>query len=236
MKKLILYFKSKYLYGGGIKSLPKKIIVVLMLCPYIFSSGHAKQATKPTVFTNLSGQDSTAVYSRPYILKTNLTGPFSLLYELQIQRKHSVQLSVNRLNYSVILGGDIKYFALTPAYKFYLSKRYSTAKRPYPSGFYLSPYLRYVSIREVTTGFIAINERRSESAYNLFGGGATAGYQTILRRGLTLDFFAGGGYLPLGNSRIVYTQQNYISTIRTKDFMPDFRLGLCIGFAFKEKP
>lgn len=182
--------------------------------------------------THVIGQDSDVNFNRPHILKTNLAGPFSLYYEMQVQPKQSVQLSINRINYGLFFSGDIKYFALTSAFNFYFIGKKSSKRRPYPSGFYLSPYLRYVNAREVNTGYI-FNAKTSEVAYNLFGGGGMAGYQVIFGNGLALDFFAGAGYLPVSTSRTIGTQLNYQTEVKTDDYKTDIRLGVCIGFAFR---
>lgn len=180
----------------------------------------------------LLNQDSVAGYNRPNIIKTNLAGPFSLLYEAQVLPRQSLQVSINRSNVE-FLGDDDKFFILTGAYKFYFSKKESTKHRPHPAGFYVSPYLRYVNVHNISSGLFS-GSKLSEVAYNLFGGGATVGYQLIFRKGLTLDFFAGGGYLPFSSSKVVYTYNNtYIADVNPNNYKADFRLGLCIGYAFK---
>ena len=128
-----------------------------------------------------------------------------------------------------------KYFSLTAAYKFYLSKKESSERRPHPAGFYVSPYLKYVNVHKIGSGLFS-GSKSSEVAYNLFGGGATAGYQLIFRKGLTLDFFAGGGYLPLSSSKVLYTYNTgYAVDANPDDYKADLRLGICIGYAFKRK-
>jgi hypothetical protein len=181
----------------------------------------------------LRNQDSVAVYDRPNILKTNLTGPFSLLYEAQVLSRQSLQISINCSSFK-FLGDDDKFFILTGAYKFYFSKKESTERRPHPAGFYVSPYLRYVNVRNIGSGLFS-GSKLSEVAYNLFGGGATVGYQLIFRKGLTLDFFAGGGYLPFSSSKVLYTYSStYAVDVNPSNYKADFRLGLCIGYAFKK--
>lgn len=211
-----------------------KIILIVFLIsgntPSCFSQTSVMK--KNDAQTPVISKDANVSFNRPYILKTNLAGPLSLYYEMQVQPEQSVQLSINRINYGFLFGGDVKYFALTAAYKFYLSKKESSKRRPNPSGFYLSPYIRYVNATDITTGFISINTKTSEVAYNLFGGGGIAGYQIIFGKGLTLDFFAGAGYLPLSTSRIIYTQSSYKSEVKPDDHMMEIRLGVCIGFAF----
>lgn len=116
----------------------------------------------------LRNQDSIAGYDRPNIIKTNLAGPFSLLYEAQVLPRQSLQVSINRSNFT-FLGDDDKFFILTGAYKFYFSKKESTERRPNPAGFYVSPYLRYVNVHNIGSGLFS-GSKLSEVAYNLFGG------------------------------------------------------------------
>ena len=210
----------------------KKILMIFAVC-FTYAAAHANADTSISEKTK-GGPDSVVRFNRPHIIKTNLAGPFSLYYEMQLKTRQSLQLNVNRASYGVLLGGDIKYFALTAAYKFYLSKKDSDLRRPGPAGFYLSPYVRYVNARDVTTGFIAIDEKRSEMAYNLFGAGGVAGYQLIFRKGFTLDFFAGAGYLPLATSKVVYQYPGYLARVKTDDYKLDVRIGVCVGFAFKK--
>ena len=207
------------------------LIVSLITCNALSCLSQTNIMKKNDVKSDAISQNADVNFNRPYILKTNLTGPYSLYYEIQVRPKQSVQLSINRINYGLFFGGDTKYFALTSAFKFYFTGKESTKRRPYPSGFYLSPYLRYINAREVNTGFIS-NTKTSEVSYNLFGGGGMAGYQVIFGKGFTLDFFAGAGYLPLSTSRIIYTQTNYKSEVKPDDYMTEMRLGVCVGFAF----
>lgn len=93
--------------------------------------------------------------------------------------------------------------------------------------------MRYVNGRDIGKGISGT--KLYEVAYNLFGGGAVVGYQLIFRKGLTLDFFAGGGYLPLSSSKVMYTYtSNYEVDVSPEDYKPDVRIGLCIGYAFKQ--
>ena len=171
-------------------------------------------------------------YSRPIMLKTNLAGPFSVLFEVQLYPRRTLQMSINRVNFGFLSDED-KYFMFTTAFKFYLTRKESTERRPGPAGFYFSPCLRYVNVIETTTGLFS-DTKLSEVAYNLFGGGVTAGYQLIFRKGFILDFFAGGGYLPFSSSKVQYVYMyNYDAGVNSNDYKADFRLGICIGYAFK---
>lgn len=210
----------------------KAVLITLFIVGAATGIFAQQNQSKPEAKATFRSGDSVAVYSRPNILKTNLSGPFSLFYEVQLQPKRSLQISINRADIG-FLWDDTKYFSLTPAFKFYVSKKASTIRRPSPSGFYVSPYLRYVNIRDIGNGLFS-GTKFYEVGYNLFGGGATAGYQVIFRRGLTLDFFGGGGYLPLSTSKIKYRyDNNYEVDVRPEDYKADIRIGLCIGYAFK---
>ena len=176
--------------------------------------------------------DSIRMYTRPNVLKTNLLGIYSLFYERQLQPKQSIQVGINVANVG-FLWNDTKYFSLSAAYKFYLSKKQSSGHRPYPSGFYVSPYVRFLSARETAKGVFS-HSRLSEVSYDMFGGGAVAGYQMIFGHGLTLDFFVGGGYLPVNSSHILYTYtSSYKPDVNPGDYKADIRVGICIGYAFK---
>jgi Protein of unknown function (DUF3575) len=151
---------------------------------------------------NGEGPDSADAYRRPHVLKTNFLGPFSLLYEQQWRPQSSWQVSVDGFK-TKGSNSENKYFALTAAYKFYFPSPAGTLQRPDPAGWYISPYLRYLNVRDSKLDLFS-NEKYAEVSYRLFGRGATLGYQIIYQKGITLDFFAGGGYLPLHSSKVKY--------------------------------
>ncbi|MBC7923193.1 MAG: hypothetical protein H7Z75_19105 [Ferruginibacter sp.] len=186
---------------------------------------------------SLQAQDSTATYYRPIVFKTNLSGPFSLLVEGQVAPRKSLQFSVQRIN--VDLFGFNKFFSFTPEFKFYLSKRTSTERRPRPSGFYVSPYLKYRHVYQISRGSTS-GSRLSEVSYHLLGGGTIVGRQVIFRGGFALDAFLGGGYFPIAGGRQTYGRDDgngpYREEIRPQDFQADIRVGICIGYAFKAGP
>ena len=190
--------------------------------------------SQPEDIAALQSYDSVVAFSRPHILKTNLAGLLSLFYEAQVQPKQSLQISINRINFEFLRNKD-KFFIITTAFKFYLSKKESIERRPHPSGFYVSPYLRYVNVHNVGSGLFS-DRKLSEVTYNLFGGGVTAGYQISFRKGFALDFFAGGGYLPLNSSKVTYTYtNNYDADVSPEDYKTDIRIGICVGYAFRTK-
>jgi len=209
-------------------------LIILFIAGSAMNVPAQHSQSQPKDMAALQSHDSVVVYDRPHILKTNLAGLLSLFYEAQVQPKRSLQASINRINFG-FLGNEDKFFILTTAFKFYLSKKESTERRPHPSGFYVSPYLRYVNIHNTGNGLFS-GRRLSKVTYNLFGGGVIAGYQIIFRKGLTLDFFAGGGYLPLKASKVTYTYgTNYVAEVSTENYKPDIRIGICVGYAFKKK-
>lgn len=192
------------------------------------------------LFTNppVHAQDTVATYRRPTLFKTNLLGPFSLLVEGRVAPRKSVQLGVQRVNFG-LLGTDNKFFSLTSEFKFYLSRRASTERRPYPKGFYLSPYLKYRNVREVSESWLFCTNcgnRISEFSYNMLGGGAIAGAQVIFRKGFTLDAFLGGGYFPLMGYKSVYIAPNTYDDADREVYRIDIRVGFCLGYAFKPAP
>ncbi len=182
------------------------------------------------VSTAAIAQDSTRQYLRPGLIKTNLTGPFSLLIEVPTANRQSLQLSAKYLTWGLF--GKATYVNITPEYRFYLSKQPPSARRPAPKGLYVGPYLRYQSVVEEHIGILA-SQRYGTVFYSMFGGGAVVGTQFISRGGFVLDSFLGAGYFPLMPYRITTERTTY----RPPDAKPetyrfDLRLGLCIGLAF----
>ncbi len=171
---------------------------------------------------------------RPTVLKTNIVAPFSLMLEQQITARKSVQLSVQRVNLNFF--GTNKYLSIISEMKFYLSKKPASERRPYPAGFYISPYLKYRNVREVIEG-PASSSPLSEVTYNMLGGGIMVGGQVIFRKGFTIDAFGGAGYYPLIHGRQTYGRDDgngpYQAEITPQDYRWDLRLGICFGYAFK---
>ena len=209
-----------------------KAILVLFLFVSPATNVCAQKDKSRSGKSGIQHKDSINTYNRPNVLKTNLLGLYSLMYERQLQSKQSIQIGINLADIG-FLWNDTKYFSLSAAYRFYLSKKESTRQRPYPSGFYVSPYIRFVNARESGSGLFS-HSKLSEVSYNLFGGGAVAGYQVIFRKGPTCDFFLGGGYLPASSSKVIYSYDpGYKPDVGPEDYRVDIRVGLCIGFAFK---
>ena len=209
-----------------------KAILILLLFESAATAVCAQEDEIRVQTAGVQHKDSATTYTRPNVLKTNLLGLYSLFYERQLQSKQSLQIGINRVDFG-FLWNDTKYFSLSAAYRFYLSKKESTGRRPYPSGFYVSPYIRFVNARESGSGLFS-HSKLSEVSYNLFGGGAVAGYQVIFRKGPTCDFFLGGGYLPAGSFKVIYSYDpGYKPDVNPEDYRLDIRVGVCIGFAFK---
>ena len=181
----------------------------------------------------LRAQDTAAVYRRPTIVKSNLLGPLSLFVERQLAARKSVQVSVQRIGFS-FLGTTTKFFSLTLEMKFYLSKRPASESRPHPSGWYVSPYLKYRQVRE-EVGRIFSGTRSSAFSHRMLGGGVIAGKQVVAQKGFTLDAFLGGGYFPVSAHRTVYVANNgYVNTY-PEAYRRDVRFGFCFGYAIAPK-
>ncbi len=178
----------------------------------------------------LSAQDTTVLYRRPSLVKTNLAGPFSLFVEVPTAPRQSVQISLQRINFSLFSTSRI--FNVTPEYRFYLSKQLPSARRPAPKGLYVSPYLKYRYVAEEATGFFS-GSKLSTVAYSMFGGGVVAGAQFISRGGFVLDAFLGAGYFPLIQYDVTTEQTAYRPPeTHPERYQVDVRVGLCIGLAF----
>ncbi|GAB3549999.1 hypothetical protein [Spirosoma fluminis] len=182
------------------------------------------------IATAAVAQDSTQRYLRPALVKTNLTGPFSLLVEVPTVHQQSLQLGAKSLTWGLF--GKSTFFNITPEYRFYLSKQPPSAHRPAPKGFYVSPYLRYQSVVEEHIGILG-SQKYGTVFYSMFGGGAVIGTQFISRGGFVLDAFLGAGYFPLMQYRITTERTTYYPLdAKPEDYRFDLRLGLCIGLAF----
>ena len=80
------------------------LIVSLITCNALSCLSQTNIMKKNDVKSDAISQDADVNFNRPYILKTNLTGPYSLYYEIQVRPKQSVQLSINRINYGLFFG------------------------------------------------------------------------------------------------------------------------------------
>lgn len=213
-----------------ISYLNKALLIVLIILG-TKTAVSAQDRMPPGRDTRRDSDDTDTVYYRSNVLKTNIAGLFSLYYEVKIQPKTSLQFGVNLFNIS-FFGNGARYFALTPSVKFYLTRNENLEIRNGPSGFYISPYLRYINVLETDDDFI-FRSSRSEVSYNRLGAGAVAGYQFVFRHGLALDFFGGAGYLPIGSYKITHRDPGFPSSYHINTYKWDVRLGICLGIAFK---
>lgn len=174
-------------------------------------------------------QDSVQLFIRPALIKTNLVGPFSLFIEAPTASRQSLQVSAQRINFSLFNTSRI--FNLTPEYRFYLSKIVPTARRPAPKGLYLSPYLKYRYVTDEIKSFFYSNTLYTVS-YSMAGGGLVVGAQFINSWGFALDAFVGGGYFPLMSYSVSQENTAYRSAEpKPQDYRVDLRIGICIGLA-----
>lgn len=187
-----------------------------------------------TFLPTLYAQDSSRQLMRPALVKTNLLGPFSLFLEIPTAPRQSLQFSAQRVNF--VFFGTTRIFSLTPEYRFYLSKRQPSARRPAPKGFYVSPYLKFWTVVDEPRGLFASSSRTyGEVSYSMFGGGVVVGLQFINRWGFTLDGFLGGGYFPVMSYRATTFNSAYsLPQPHPQDYRADVRVGLCIGLAFSQ--
>ncbi|MBD2752336.1 hypothetical protein [Spirosoma validum] len=183
--------------------------------------------SQPLLITPLRAQDSIRRVTRPVVIKTNLTGPFSGLVEIPVMLRRSIQISVQGVRLGLF--DRSRFFSLTADYCFYIKKTASTVRRPAPRGFYVGPYLKYRTVKEEKIGIFASTPNRI-TTYSMFGGGAVTGAQFINRWGLTIDAFLGVGYFPIIDSQV--TLNTYSTEPKPQDYQLDIRPGICIGFAF----
>jgi hypothetical protein len=134
------------------------------------------------------------------ILKVSIFSPLvrtgSFFYEHKVGAHRSFQLgglfTAWRANGTTITG-----FALTPEYRFYLSRR-----KPALQGFYLAPFVRYQNL-SLTADEDARPSAQEKASLITYGGGIVAGYQLLFKKRFTLDTFIGpsynGGNLDLGS-------------------------------------
>ena len=192
-----------------------------------------------------------AQITHPNQVKVN---PFSLAlksaniaYERALSRRISVQAGAAYLqvpNGSTLATGPIhapyKGWSLTPALRIYLSGKEQSAA----SGFYLSPFYRYLNVvrkldmpgmtfmqigGQMDTIHIQETFKVTQSS-----AGLTAGYQALIYRNFTLDVFAGPYF--------AWSDYSWTSNMGRKHFTPSsrflrpgwgLRCGATLGYAFQ---
>ncbi len=165
------------------------------------------------------------------IIKINLLSPIvctaSLFYEKVVSQNSSVMLG---FYYTGFKSGNTQLsgFGLTPAYRFYVSKKYQA-----PAGFYVSPYLRYQQFLLIETLYNYNNKSnyQTKDTFRSIGGGIELGYQWIFRNIVTLNIFGGIGY----SASAATTSSNSNNSFDTSPFDGDDYsrlLGVALGVAF----
>ena len=123
-------------------------------------------------------------------------------------------------------------FALTPEYRFYLSKKHAALE-----GFYIAPFVRYQYLSKRGIGYNdgqGYQSANYQASLNAFGLGATLGRHWILKRRFSLDIFIGPGYTftSLSSDQPGYTpgRGDFVGYFDNTNF--DFRGGATVGLAF----
>lgn len=120
------------------------------------------------------------------VIKVNILSPLvrtaNFSFEHALSETSSFQIGFFYTGYRF---GDTRFsgVGITPEYRFYLSER-----KQAPAGFYVAPFLRYQNFKLTETALTATG------SLSLFGLGATAGYNLILKDRFSLDFFLGPSY------------------------------------------
>lgn len=129
--------------------------------------------------------------SKSSVIKINILSPvvrtLSAFYEKPLSETSSFQLGLQYTGARLV---GIRYsgFAITPEYRFYLSKTTDA-----PNGFYVAPFLRY---QNLTVRDVDLTTSGTDAKLNTFGGGVLVGRQWLFGRSenVALDLFIGPSY------------------------------------------
>lgn len=178
-------------------------------------------------------QDTTRLWSRPNLLKTNILAPVSVFYERALTRRFAIRLSSRGLKLPQSLSEDKAFINATIEGKIYTSRLARLAAQAHPTGFFINPYLKARSmqyVQRVGYGFNKIGDL-DEVKVNSIGLGLTIGYQWVSRRGFVVEVFYGAGGFPIQN--IQHTLRYSTVTSDVSDYLKlDFRSGVSLGYAF----
>ena len=163
------------------------------------------------------------------MLKTNVLAPVSLYYEQPLSNKISVQIGGSYSPFSngptVITTGRVDSYR---SFSVPLEMRYYFDLGRY-TGSFIGPFVKYRSASyNVTRSSGEVRQYEIEK----FGVGIVGGQQKHLPGGLSIEVFGGLG-IALYNT-VEYTSFNRLNPLRPTGIVT--RYGLCIGYAFGEKP
>ena len=181
----------------------------------------------------VSAQDTTLHWSRPNVIKTNLLAPVSIFYERAITRRFTLRLSARALKIPAGIFKEQSFVNATVEGKIYTARPARLAAQPHPTGFFINPYLKVRSFRDVD--HVGINpDIYEEETIKSIGFGLTIGYQWVSSRGFVVEIFNGFGAMPPGLSRYRRMESDgTLTTTLTNDYLKmDLRAGLSLGYAF----
>lgn len=207
-------------------TMKNKIILLKVILVFIFTSSYGQKDT-------LNKKCLLIVKADILSLATNAFGVVnlgSLTIEKGFLNRHSFQLTAG---YSKYINSKSKSWTLLPEYKFFIDK-----KKDF-KGFYTGVYLRYnnaVSLDLYSSGSFVDNKYITKK-YQSYGGGLTFGYQTYIKKHLTLDFLLGVGGRYVTRQIDVPAHYYISSTSYTIDnnfpaIFPDVRAAIFLGYKF----
>jgi len=180
-----------------------------------------------------SAQDTTQRWRRPNVIKTNLLAPVSLFYERALTRRFALRFSARALKLPAGTFNEQEFINATLEGKIYTARPARLAEKPHPAGFFLNPYLKVRSLRELD--YVGLNpDVFEEETTKSIGAGLTIGYQWVSRRGVVVEMFNGFGFMPpaLGRYRRLESDGT-VTTRLTSDYLKmDWRAGFGLGYAF----
>ncbi|MBD2752335.1 DUF3575 domain-containing protein [Spirosoma validum] len=188
-----------------------------------------------TAWKSVYAQDTTRIWTRPNVLKTNLLAPISLFYERALTRRFALRTSVRWWSFGSVTK-DSKFANATIEGKFYTAKTGLLLTRGHPTGFFVGLYLKARTLRyvnEVGTGPgnpMALDEIKVQS----IGFGVTIGYVWVARRGFVVELAHGMGSMPAALTSYEHTMRySTVTSDSGRDYlMLDFRTGVSLGYAF----
>lgn len=186
-----------------------------------------------TLSSGASAQDTTRLWARPNVLKTNLLAPVSLFYERTLTRRFAIRTSARWLKAGRLLFEDEAFVNVTIEGKIYTARLENLTAKEHPTGFFVNPYLKARSLTcvdEIGQG-PGNPTARDEIKVNSIGVGLTVGYQWVSRRGVVVELFHGVGGFPVNNIRHTGRYSNIVSG--PNDYLKlDLRSGVSLGYAF----
>lgn len=178
-------------------------------------------------------QDTTRLWSRPNLLKTNLLAPVSLFYERALTRRFAIRFSSRGLKVPKGVYEDQAFVNATIEGKIYTSRLARLAGKSHPTGFFINPYLKARSMRYIQRVGYGFNKAGDldEIKVNSIGLGLTIGYQWVSRRGFVVEVFHGAGGFPVQHIQHTLRYSTVISNV-SDNLKLDLRSGVNLGYAF----